>query len=81
MTIELNVSDKYVSTFLAFINTLTYVEVNKIVEPITEKRLTADEIEALIIERAKTNAKAIENGTLPTKSFNSIEALLEDLAN
>jgi Trp operon repressor len=77
MTIELNVSDKYVSTFLAFIKTLSYVEVNKVIEPAIENRLTADEIEDLIIKRAKANALKIESGEMPSRPISALLAELE----
>lgn len=42
-------------------------------------RPSADEIEQLIIKKALRDAKAIDNGTLETKSFNTIADLMSDL--
>ena len=43
----------------------------------TEKRLSADDIEALIIKRAKANALKIGTGAMPSRPIEALFAELE----
>ncbi len=93
MTIKINIEDKYAATFLAFLKTVDYVTVEKafdnqvfmpssVQEPtITyskKKKLSADEVETMIVAKALRDAKAIEEGTLKTRP---LEELLTELEN
>jgi hypothetical protein len=91
MEIRLSIKDKYVDAFMALIKKLKYVEIKEISdtrfqtvdEPIVvynkKEKISADEVEQLIIAKALRDAKAIERGELETYPFDSIEALIADL--
>jgi hypothetical protein len=91
MEIRLSIKDKYVDAFMALIKKLKYVEIKEISdnafqtveEPVVsynkKEKISADEVEQLIIAKALRDAKAIECGELETYPFDSIEALIADL--
>ena len=86
MEITLKVENAHYATFLAFIRTLDYVKIEEtetsvgyVSEPLMtynkKNRPSVDEIEELIIAKAKRDAKAIERGELETRDLD--EFLLE----
>ena len=92
MEIRLNIKDKYAATFLAFLKTLDYVTIEKaynteggIPTGVQESKIvygqkskmSADEIEQLIIAKALSDAKKIERGELKTRSLDDLLAELE----
>lgn len=92
MELKLTIEDKHVEAFMKIIKKLKYVELkyvndeaipSSVSEPMAAygnpKKLTADEVEQLIIAKCLRDAKAIERGELKTRSFDSIEALIADL--
>lgn len=91
MEIKLSINDKYVDAFMALIKKLKYVEIKEISDTTSNtveehlatynknEKVSADEVEQLIIAKALRDAKAIERGELETRSFSSIEALIADL--
>ena len=90
MEITLKVENAHYATFLAFIKTLDYVKIEEeqpsvshLSEPSMvynkKNRPSVDEIEELIIAKAKRDAKAIERGELEASQFSSLEEYLADL--
>lgn len=92
MEIRLSIKDEHIDAFMALIKKLEYVEIKEISnpaqaaeEPIVaynkNEKISAEEVEQLIIAKARRDAKAIERGELETYPFDSIEALIADLNN
>ena len=94
MEIRLNIKDKYAATFLAFLKTLDYVTIEKaynteggvptgVQESKTaygkKNKLSADEIEQLIVAKALSDARKIERGELTLKSYDNYKDLIADL--
>jgi hypothetical protein len=92
MELKLKIEDKHAEAFMEIIKKLNYVEIMYINDEVTPssvsesvvaygnpKKLTADEVEQLIIAKCLRDAKAIERGELKTRSFDSVEALIADL--
>ena len=92
MEIRLSIKDKYVDAFMALIKKLKYVEIKEISgasfqtvdEPIVvynkKEKISADEVEQLIIAKALRDAKAIERGELKgIKSYTNYKDLIADL--
>jgi hypothetical protein len=92
MELKLKIDNKHAEAFMAILKKLKYVEImylndgvtpSGVGEPVAAygnpKKLTADEVEQLIIAKCLRDAKAIERGELETRSFDSVEALIADL--
>lgn len=94
MEIKLSIKDKYAATFLAFLKTLDYITIKEgfnteggilssVQEPAAiygkKNKLSADEIEQLIIAKALSDARKIERGELELRTFNSSKELIADL--
>lgn len=94
MEIKLIIKDKYAPTFLAFLKTLDYVFIEEgfNTEGVTpsglqesaavygkKSKLSADEIEQLIIAKALSDARKIERGELTLKSYDNYKDLIADL--
>ena len=77
MELKLKVADHYVASLLAYLKGLTEVEEVYLIEKKTEKRLSADDIEALIIKRAKVNALKIGTEAMPSRPIDALFAELE----
>ena len=77
MELKLKVADHYVASLLAYLKGLTEVEEVYLIEKKTEKRLSADDIEALIIKRAKANALKIGTGAMLSRPIEALFAELE----
>ncbi len=92
MEIKLSINDKYIDAFMALIKKLKYVEIKEISdtqfqtaeEPVAaynkKEKISADEVEQLIIAKALRDAKAIERGELKgMKSYTNYKDLIADL--
>jgi hypothetical protein len=92
MELRLSIEDKHAEAFMAILKKLNYVEIMYVNDESTPssvgepdvaygnpKKLTADDVELLIIAKCLRDAKAIERGELKTRSFDSVEALISDL--
>jgi hypothetical protein len=92
MELKITIEDEHIEAFIKIIKKLKYVKIKYINDEATPsnvsepdvaygnpKKLTADEVEQLIIAKCLRDAKAIERGELKTRSFDSIEALIADL--
>ena len=94
MELRLKIKDKYASTFLAFLKTLDYITIENalntdgvvgagVQEPAAvygkKNKLSADEIEQLIIAKALSDARKIERGELELKSYDNYKDLIADL--
>jgi hypothetical protein len=91
MELKLNIEDKHIEAFMKIIKKLKYVEViyendevtpSRVAEPViaygNPKKLTADEVEQLIIAKCLRDAKAIERGELETRDLDELLAELEN---
>jgi hypothetical protein len=90
MELKLKIEDKHVEAFMEIIKKLKYVEIMYINDEVTPssvgesdvaygnpKKLTADEVEQLIIAKCLREAKAIERGELETRDLDELLAELE----
>ena len=77
MELKLKVADHYVASLLAYLSSKSEVEEVFVIEKKREKRLSADEIEALIIKQAKANALKIETGEMSSRPIEALFAELE----
>ena len=77
MELKLKVADHYVASLLAYLKGLTEVEEVYLIEKEGGKRLSANDIEALIIKRAKANALKIGTGAMPSRPIEALFAELE----
>jgi hypothetical protein len=91
MELRLKIEVKHVEAFMEIIKKLKYVEIMYVNDEVTPssvgepdvaygnpKKLTADEVEQLIIAKCLRDAKAIERGELETRDLDELLAELEN---
>jgi 23S rRNA A2030 N6-methylase RlmJ len=94
MELKLNIEDKHVEAFMKIIKKLKYVDITYMSDEATHsgvsepmvaygnpKKLTADEVEQLIIDKSLRDANAIERGELEPRDLDELLTELEKSDN